>query len=117
MLLFMLEKVKGKSNGFGFNAETGEYGDLLDQGVIDPTKVVRLTLQNASSLASMLITTEAVIVDKYKKLQLGKYGPHDTIPGLKSHMDRRANIGRDLMDEMIDEGEVDRIIEGDVPDS
>ncbi|PQP33613.1 molecular chaperone GroEL, partial [Desulfobacteraceae bacterium SEEP-SAG9] len=68
----IVAKVKAKSDGFGFNAETGEYGDLLEQGVIDPTKVVRLTLQNASSLASMLITTEAVIVDKYKKPQVGK---------------------------------------------
>ena len=100
-----------------FNAETGEYGDLLEEGVIDPTKVVRLTLQNAASLASMLITTESVIVDKYKKPQEGKTGPHDTIPGLKGHMARRANIGRDLMDEMIDDGEVDRLMEGDVPGS
>ena len=111
----IVAKVKAQSDGFGFNAETGEYGDLLDQGVIDPTKVVRLTLQNASSLASMLITSEAVIVDKYKKPQVGKTGPHETIPGLKSHMAKRANIGRDLMDEMIDEGEVDKIIEGDIP--
>ena len=52
---------------FGFNAQSGEYGDLISQGVIDPTKVVRCALQDAASVAGLLITTEAMIADKPKK--------------------------------------------------
>ncbi|MDQ6950800.1 MAG: chaperonin GroEL [Mariprofundales bacterium] len=52
---------------FGFNASTEEYGDLVKMGVIDPTKVVRTALQNAASVASLLITTEAMIAEKPKK--------------------------------------------------
>ena len=53
---------EGKGN-FGFNAESGEYGDLVDQGVVDPSKVVRVALQNASSIAGLMLTTEAIITD------------------------------------------------------
>ena len=49
---------------FGYNAQTGEYGDLTNQGVIDPTKVVRNALQGAASIASLLITTEAMVAEK-----------------------------------------------------
>ena len=49
---------------FGFNAQTGEYGDMFKFGVIDPAKVVRTALQDASSVAGLLITTEAMIADK-----------------------------------------------------
>ena len=49
---------------FGFNAQTGEYGDLVAQGVIDPTKVVRCALQDAASVAGLLITTEAMIAER-----------------------------------------------------
>ena len=59
--------VKGKGKGFGFNAQTEEYGDLVGMGVIDPTKVVRSALQNAASVAGLLITTEAGIVELPKK--------------------------------------------------
>jgi chaperonin GroEL len=59
-----IDKVKHGKGGFGLNAETGEYEDLIQVGVIDPTKVVRSSLQNAASVAGLLITTEAVIVDK-----------------------------------------------------
>jgi chaperonin GroEL len=52
------------NDGDGFNAETGEYGDLVAQGVIDPVKVTRSALQNAASIAGMLLTTEALVVDK-----------------------------------------------------
>ena len=52
---------------FGYNAQTGEYGDLFKMGVIDPTKVVRTALQDAASVASLLITTEAMIAEKPKK--------------------------------------------------
>src|SRR6266699_547889 len=50
--------------GHGYNAETGEYGDLLAQGVIDPVKVTRSAVQNAASIAGMLLTTEALVTDK-----------------------------------------------------
>ncbi len=50
--------------GHGYNAETGEYGDLVAQGVIDPVKVTRSAVQNAASIAGMLLTTEAVVTDK-----------------------------------------------------
>jgi len=52
---------------FGYNAQTGEYGDLVKQGVIDPAKVVRTALQDAASVAGLLITTEAMVAEKPKK--------------------------------------------------
>jgi chaperonin GroEL len=51
----------------GFNAQTGEYVDMIKDGVIDPTKVVRLALQDAASVAALLITTEAMIAERPKK--------------------------------------------------
>jgi chaperonin GroEL len=54
---------KGEGN-FGYNAATGQYGDLVEQGVIDPTKVTRTALQNAASIAGLLLSTECVIVEK-----------------------------------------------------
>ena len=54
--------VEGKGN-YGFNAQTGEYGDLVEMGVIDPTKVTRFALQNAASVASLLLTTEAMVAE------------------------------------------------------
>ena len=50
--------------GHGFNAATGEYGDLVAQGVIDPVKVTRSAVQNAASIAGMLLTTETLVVEK-----------------------------------------------------
>ena len=52
---------------FGFNAQTEEYGDMFKFGVIDPAKVVRTALQDAASIAGLLITTEAMIADKPSK--------------------------------------------------
>ncbi|GAA1656334.1 chaperonin GroEL [Nonomuraea maheshkhaliensis] len=57
-------KVAELKAGEGFNAATGEYGNLLDQGVIDPVKVTRSAVQNAASIAGMLLTTEVLVVDK-----------------------------------------------------
>src|SRR5438128_4778428 len=60
----VVEKVRADKNpNFGFDAATDEYGDLVKQGVIDPTKVTRTALQNAASIASLLLTTEAVIAE------------------------------------------------------
>jgi chaperonin GroEL len=57
--------VEGKGN-FGFNAQTGEYGDLVAMGVVDPTKVARFALQNAASVASLMLTTEAMVAESPK---------------------------------------------------
>jgi len=54
--------LEGKGN-FGYNAATGEYADLVEQGVLDPTKVTRTALQNAASVASLLLTAEAAVVE------------------------------------------------------
>ncbi|MBA2590546.1 MAG: chaperonin GroEL [Alphaproteobacteria bacterium] len=56
-----------KSSTYGYNAQTGEYQDFIDSGIVDPTKVVRVALQNAASVAGLLITTEAMITDRPKK--------------------------------------------------
>ena len=53
-----------KDENFGFNAQTGEFGDMIKLGVIDPAKVTRLALQNAASIAALMLTTEALIADK-----------------------------------------------------
>src|SRR4029078_5136161 len=53
--------------GFGFDAQSGEYGNLVTKGIIDPTKVVRAALQNAASIAGLLITTEAMVAERPRK--------------------------------------------------
>jgi len=58
-----LQKVRQGKGAFGYNAETDEYGDLVEVGIIDPAKVVRVALQNASSIAGLLLTTEAVVTE------------------------------------------------------
>ncbi len=61
----VVEKVRAsKSANYGYNALTDAYEDLVEAGVIDPTKVVRTALQNAASIAGLLLTTEAVVVEK-----------------------------------------------------
>ena len=60
----VVAKVRDGEGGFGYNAQTDEYEDLVKAGVIDPTKVVRSALQNAASIASLLLTTEAVVVER-----------------------------------------------------
>jgi chaperonin GroEL len=59
----VVEKVKGLPKGQGYNAATGEYVDMVKAGIIDPTKVTRSALQNAASIAALLLTTEALITD------------------------------------------------------
>jgi len=60
----VVAKIAGLPAGHGYNAATGEYGDLMKQGVIDPVKVTRSAVQNAASIAGMLLTTETLIVEK-----------------------------------------------------
>ena len=62
-----VEKVAGLGRGQGFNAATLTYGDLMEQGVIDPVKVTRSAVQTAASIAGMLLTTEALVTDKPEK--------------------------------------------------
>jgi chaperonin GroEL len=70
----VIEKVKNSKGAFGFNAATEEYEDLVKAGVIDPTKVVRTALQNAASVSSLLLTTEAMIAEKPEKKKAGGGG-------------------------------------------
>jgi len=71
----VIEKVRAGNDAFGYNAATDEYGDLIKAGVIDPAKVVRCALQNAASVAGLLLTTEALIAEKPKEKSAG--GGHD----------------------------------------
>ena len=59
--------LENSSYAYGYNAQTGEYGDMVTSGIIDPTKVVRTALQDAASVAGLLITTEAIVVEQPKK--------------------------------------------------
>ena len=63
----ILNKVADGAAGFGYNAANGEFGDMMEMGVIDPTKVTRSALQNACSVAGLMITTEAMVADEPKK--------------------------------------------------
>jgi chaperonin GroEL len=63
----VVEKVKAGKGAFGFDADSDQYGDLLAKGIIDPTKVARFALQNAASVASLMLTTEAMVAEKPKK--------------------------------------------------
>jgi chaperonin GroEL len=60
----IVEKVRGSKPGSGFNVLSGEFQDMLKAGIVDPAKVTRSALQNAASVASMLLTTEVLVVDK-----------------------------------------------------
>jgi len=66
-----------KNQNFGFDAQSGEYVDMMKEGIIDPTKVVRLALQDAASVASLLITTEAMVAEKPEKKAAPAMGGHD----------------------------------------
>jgi chaperonin GroEL len=73
----VLDKVKNGKGAFGFNAATEEFEDLVKAGIVDPTKVVRTALQNAASVAGLMITTEAMIADKPEKKKEAPAMPHD----------------------------------------
>jgi chaperonin GroEL len=70
----VVNEVKSKSGSYGYNADTDKYEDLIAAGVIDPTKVVRFALQNAGSVASLMITTEAMVAEKPEKDSAGGGG-------------------------------------------
>ena len=62
----VVEKIKALPAGQGLDSATGEYGDMIDMGVLDPVKVSRVTLQNAASVASLILITEATVTDEPK---------------------------------------------------
>jgi len=73
----VVDQVKKNSGGYGYNAAKDKYEDLFEAGIVDPTKVVRLALENAASAAAMLLTTEAVVTEKVD--EKGKSG--SSMPG------------------------------------
>ncbi|HLI94303.1 MAG TPA: TCP-1/cpn60 chaperonin family protein, partial [Puia sp.] len=74
----VVQQVRQGKNDDGFNARTEKYEPLLKAGVIDPTKVTRIALENAASIAGMLLTTECVVSDKPKK----EIAPAPATPGM-----------------------------------
>lgn len=73
----VLNKVPEGRDDFGFNAQSEKYENLLESGVIDPTKVVRFALQNAASVAGLMLTTEAMVTEKPEKKKKGGAAPMD----------------------------------------
>ena len=72
----MVERVRSdKGENFGFNAQTEEYGDLVKAGVIDPAKGTRTALQNAASIAGLMLTTEAAVTDAPEPKRAAHPGP------------------------------------------
>jgi chaperonin GroEL len=72
----VIGKLTDQKNGtFGFDAQAGEYKDLVKAGIIDPTKVVRSALQHAASIAGLLVTTEAMVAERPKKEAAAAGGP------------------------------------------
>jgi chaperonin GroEL len=59
----VLSRIKEQQGNYGYNAQTNEYGDMIEMGILDPTKVVRVALQNAASIAGLMITTEAMVAE------------------------------------------------------
>jgi chaperonin GroEL len=73
----VLNKVREGKGNYGYNAATSEYGDLIEMGILDPTKVTRLALQNASSVAGLLLTTEVMVAESPRKEEKGPGGMPD----------------------------------------
>ncbi|HYB33455.1 MAG TPA: TCP-1/cpn60 chaperonin family protein, partial [Steroidobacteraceae bacterium] len=78
----VLNRVKEGKGAFGYNAATGEFGDLLDEGILDPTKVARLALQNAASVAGLLLTTEVMVAEAPKEEEHTHAGPPGGMGGM-----------------------------------
>ncbi|MDR7454768.1 MAG: chaperonin GroEL, partial [Armatimonadota bacterium] len=71
----IVERVKREKPGIGYNVATGEFTDMVKAGIVDPTKVTRLALQNAASVAGLLLTTEALVVEKREKKKAAAPAP------------------------------------------
>ena len=79
----MVARVKeAKDKNFGYNAQTDTYEDLVKAGVIDPTKVTRTALQNAASIAGLLLTTECVVVEKKEEKSAPSMPPGGGMGGM-----------------------------------
>ncbi len=78
----ILNRVKEGKGSFGYNAATGEFGDLIEQGILDPTKVTRLALQNAASVAGLLLTTEVMVAEAPKEEEHSHAGPPGGMGGM-----------------------------------
>ena len=78
-------KVKDSEGSYGLNAATGEYGDLLEAGIVDPTKVVRSAIQNSSSIAGLLLTTETLITEVEEEPEDHEHGHHNHGHGHHHH--------------------------------
>jgi chaperonin GroEL len=73
----VLNKVAEGEGNYGFNASNGEYGDMVEMGILDPTKVTRSALQNAASVAGLMITTECMVAEEPKDELAGMAGGGD----------------------------------------
>src|SRR2546430_8106324 len=78
----ILNRVKEGKGAFGYNAATGKFGDLLEEGILDPTKVTRLALQNAASVAGLLLTTEVMVAEAPKDEEHSHAGPPGGMGGM-----------------------------------
>jgi chaperonin GroEL len=78
----VLNKVAEGKGNFGYNAATGAYGDMVEMGILDPTKVTRTALQNAASIAGLMITTEAMVGEAPKKEEHNHAAPGGGMGGM-----------------------------------
>jgi chaperonin GroEL len=78
----VLNKVKEGKGSYGYNAASGDFGDLIEEGILDPTKVTRLALQNAASVAGLLLTTEVMVAEAPKEEEHGHAGPPGGMGGM-----------------------------------
>jgi len=72
----VVQRVKEGTGSFGFNAESEDYTDMLEAGIIDPTKVTRIALQNAASIAGLMLTTECMVTEIPEKEKAPAMPPH-----------------------------------------
>jgi chaperonin GroEL len=82
----VLNEIKSKKSGEGYNAATGVYGDMIKMGIIDPAKVTRSALQNAASIAALMLTTEALVADKPEEKNSQAGGMPGGMPGMGGMM-------------------------------
>ena len=95
----VVDKIRNNKGAFGFNAATEEFEDLMKAGIIDPTKVVRSALQNAASVAGLLLTTECMVAEKPDEKGAGARrrnasGRHDVSSARKSRHERNGGLYR-----------------------
>lgn len=82
----ILAKIDDGKGNYGYNAATGEFGDMVEMGILDPTKVARTALQNAASVASLMVTTQAMVAEKPKEEEDAHGGHGSDMPGMGGGM-------------------------------